>query len=131
MQPVPGGARVLGLLLLGGSLGTVARYAVSAALARPGFPWGTATVNFVGSVALGLLMFGGALRGVVSAEARLFVGVAFLGAFTTMSTFAFETAAFMDDGRWGNAALNFLLNPVACIGGALVGRAVARWAWGA
>jgi CrcB protein len=68
------------------------------------FPWGTFTVNILGSFVLGLL------TGVTDRTTTLLVGVGFCGAFTTYSTFAAETIALAASGHRGKALLNVVLN---------------------
>lgn len=81
-------------------------------------PWGTFTVNVLGSFVLGLL------TGVGNQTIALLVGVGFCGAFTTYSTFAAETTALAASGHRGKAALNVVLNLgaglLAAVGGALL-----------
>lgn len=81
-------------------------------------PWGTFTVNILGSFVLGLL------TGVGNQTIALLVGVGFCGAFTTYSTFAAETTALAASGHRGKAALNVVLNLgaglLAAVGGALL-----------
>jgi len=81
-------------------------------------PWGTFTVNVLGSFVLGLL------TGVGSQTIALLVGVGFCGAFTTYSTFAAETTALAASGHRGKAVLNVVLNLgaglLAAVGGALL-----------
>lgn len=92
-----------------GALGTLARYAVSGLGARwqtGGFPSGTLVVNALGCLLFGLLWALGEHRLVIATETRLIVTAGFLGAFTTFSTFAFETARLLQDSRLGLAVLN-------------------------
>jgi CrcB protein len=71
--------------------------------AGTGMPWGTFAINLVGSFVLGLAtQFASVLP--VSPELRGLVTVGFCGAFTTFSTFMFETATLLQDGEWGRAA---------------------------
>jgi len=81
-------------------------------------PWGTFTVNVLGSFVLGLL------TGVGNQTIALLVGVGFCGAFTTYSTFAAETTALAASGHRGKAVLNVVLNLgaglLAAVGGALL-----------
>lgn len=116
-------------IALAGALGTLARYGVqrgAVALLGPAFPWGTLAVN-----ALGCLIFGyawsraeqiGALPPTVAGP--LLIG--FLGAFTTFSTFAFETVQLQQRSGWGPAAANLLLNQVLGIGLFVLGLVLAR-----
>lgn len=114
--------RILGLLLAGGALGVLARYYAGGLLNKPNFPFGTTFVNVVGSFLIGLFMFAGFAQGYFSNDARLFFVVGFLGCFTTMSSFAYESVALMDDGQFLRASIYFLLNPIACIAGAYLAR---------
>jgi CrcB protein len=96
---------------LGGALGAIARYWVSGLVARlsgqHAFPWGTLTVNVAGAFVLGVLM-GATVSGriVVHPTFRTFVAVGLLGAFTTFSTFAYETLEAMRAGDVRFAVLN-------------------------
>lgn len=85
----------------GGSLGTVARYAVSQLVdvSAGGFPWATFSVNLSGSFALGLVLALVLERFPPSLYLRAFVATGFLGAYTTYSTFAVETVVLVKDGR--------------------------------
>ncbi len=85
---------------LGGSLGAVLRYFVAGfvqQLAGGLFPWGTLSVNVVGSFLLGAL-YEASMRAVLPPEWRLFWAVGVLGAFTTFSTLSFETLGFFREG---------------------------------
>lgn len=82
------------IVFLGGGLGAMARHAVNVGTARWlgfGFPYGTITVNVVGSLAMGLLVGYLALRGEASQAWRLFLATGFLGGFTTFSAFSLDT----------------------------------------
>jgi len=96
------------LVALGGGLGAVARYQVAGWVLRhtaPGFPWGTLTVNLSGSFLLGLLLpAANPLMHPPSPGAAL-LGVGFLGAFTTFSTFSFDTLSLIRSGKGPRAAL--------------------------
>lgn len=69
------------------------------------FPWGTLTVNIVGSLAMGLLVGWLARYGNASETARLFLAVGVLGGFTTFSSFSMEFALLVQRGTLGLAAL--------------------------
>lgn len=87
------GARTVGLVALGGALGTLARYGASELVpVAPGtFPTTTLLVNVAGSLMLGLLL--GALERTRPRDITLrpLLGVGFLGGFTTFSTLSVET----------------------------------------
>ena len=82
------------LVLLGGGLGSAARYLVAVWMADrfgPFFPWGTLTVNILGSLLIGLLATLADELGSLGPEVRLFLIVGVLGGFTTFSSFSLET----------------------------------------
>lgn len=123
--------RALGILVLGGSLGTLARVLVASWLARPGgFPWATLAVNASGSFALGLFMAAAFVPGRASEAWRLGFAVAFLGAYTTMSAYAYDAVDLAQRGRTALALAHVLGNPllsVLCAAlGVALGRAVAQ-----
>lgn len=100
------------LVAAGGALGAVARFAISQAL-RTSFPWGTTLVNLAGSFALGFFL----LPGDWSHGPRLLLGVGFLGAFTTLSTFSVETVDLLRAGHQARAGAHVALN---ALGGPLL-----------
>ena len=115
---------------LGGALGSVARYACSAAAVRwlgMAFPYGTLIVNVAGSFAIGLLatLVVEDGRHLLGLEARAFVIVGLLGGFTTFSAFSLETLILARGGALGLAALNVALSLVLSFGGAWLGFATA------
>ncbi len=99
-----------------GALGTLARYGLSGLGYRwhaGGFPVGTLLVNGIGCLLFGVLWAFTEHRGGVSSEMRLIVTVGFLGAFTTFSTFAFESAQFLQEARLGMVMLNIAVQNAA------------------
>ena len=111
------------LVALGGAVGAACRYLVDLGVtARFGdrLPWGTLTVNLLGSAAFGLLVGVSALT--PDAWVTL-LGVGFCGAFTTASALAWETLALVERGRPSRALANLGLSVV--IGLALAGAGVA------
>ncbi len=98
------------LVGLGGFVGAIARFLVgrwSGVLFDTRFPLGTFVINISGSFLLGVLGTLVAERVWPNPDAlRLALGIGFLGAFTTFSTFEFETHALLEDGSWLLAALN-------------------------
>jgi len=102
------------LVALGAAVGAPLRYVVDRVVQRrtdSAFPWGTLTVNLAGSLLLGLLL-GGAAAGGVSEAVLLAVGVGLCGAFTTYSTFGYETARLVGDGSSWLALANALVSVV-------------------
>jgi CrcB protein len=98
------------LVGLGGFVGANARFVVArvvGAAFETTFPLGTFVINVSGSFLLGVLGTIVAQRVMPNSESmRLALGVGFLGAFTTFSTFEFETHALFDDGSWLTATTN-------------------------
>jgi fluoride exporter len=98
------------LVGLGGFIGANARFVVArlvGAMFETKFPLGTFVINVSGSFLLGILGTIVAQRVMPNSESmRLALGVGFLGAFTTFSTFEFETHALFDDGSWLTATTN-------------------------
>lgn len=116
-------------IALAGAMGTLARYGLGGLVQRflpAAFPWGTLTVNLVGSFAFGLVWGLAVERGLISGEARLIILVGFMGAFTTFSTFMFETGQFMRDSQWLLAAGNLLAQNLLGLVALFLGWALAR-----
>jgi fluoride exporter len=92
---------------VGGAVGALARYGLSGwvqAAYGGVFPLGTLTVNVVGSFVLGFGMQSMEVLP-VSAPVRAMLAIGFLGAFTTFSTFSYETVMLLRDGDWPRATL--------------------------
>lgn len=81
------------LIGLGGFVGAVLRYLIGGWIQNSfiSFPLGTLGVNFIGSFCLSLVMYLSEYRGVFTEETRIFLTIGLLGAFTTMSTFGYES----------------------------------------
>ncbi len=119
--------KTLVFIALGGAVGALCRYEFGRWIhswAGSGFPWGTFSVNLAGSFALGFalrliehLAFTDAVRGLVA--------LGFLGAFTTFSTFSYETALLINSGRWERATVYSLGSVLLGLVGVLAGLALA------
>lgn len=122
----------LAYVALGGALGALARYGISGwVYDRMGesFPWGTLVVNLVGCLALGLVIRWLQVSA-VSPEVRPFLTIGVLGAFTTFSTFSYETVALLQEGQWLRAGLyvggSVALGLIAMVAGIALATAFAR-----
>jgi CrcB protein len=98
----------LALLMLAAAVGAPLRYVVDQAIQQrfPGaFPAGTLTINVSGSLLLGLLTGLAAHHG-LAPQAVTVLGTGLLGAYTTFSTFSYETIRLLEDGAVAEATLN-------------------------
>jgi fluoride exporter len=121
------------LIAIGAIFGANARFLVSTwAANRIGvdFPYGTLLVNASGSCLMGLLLTLLAGQFGIDADARALLATGFLGAYTTFSTFAYETAALIRQGSLRLACVNALGSIAVGIAGATVGIALAVWLGG-
>jgi len=101
---------------IGGFVGAVARYGIAVWIGQRwgrSFPLGTFVINVSGSFLIGLLMTLMAERFTENPQWRLLLVVGFLGAYTTFSTFEYETGALLKDGEWLFAGLNVVLSVIA------------------
>jgi CrcB protein len=115
---------VTGLVLvgLGGVAGALARHSLGRRVERHTLD--TLAVNVLGSFVLGAL-----LAAPVPESLLLLAGTGFCGAFTTFSTFAFETVRLAEAGDPGRAAANAAVNLAGAVGAVLLGGALAGVAW--
>jgi CrcB protein len=119
------------LVFAGGAVGAPARYLVDRLIqARRDavFPLGTFAVNITGSLVLGLLA-GAARRAGLSHEVTLLAGTGFCGAFTTYSTFGFETIRLLEEGSLFEAAANTVASLTLGLAAATGGLALTALLW--
>ena len=101
-------------LLAGGAVGAPSRYLLDGYIqSRTGgaYPWGTFAINAAGSLLLGILT-GLALEHGLSPTTELVLGTGFCGAFTTFSTFVFETVRLAEEGASNEALRNIATNVI-------------------
>jgi len=116
-------------IALGGATGACLRYFLSQLMLQwfgKGFPFGTLLVNIVGSFFLGFLyslLEHGQLE---AALWRTTIGIGFLGALTTFSTFSVDTLMLFQQGLWLKAALNVTLNILCCLFAAWLGTQIVK-----
>jgi CrcB protein len=130
-QAIIGGMTTQNLIFmaLAGGAGALCRYGLSGVVQRlvgERFPAGTLVVNLLGCLLFGLIWGWLEGRAGFSPQTRLVVLTGFMGAFTTFSTFAFETAGLLQGGQWLAAALNVGAQTVAGVVLVLIGMSVAQ-----
>lgn len=114
---------------LAGAAGTIARYLLSGVIQRnvtTTFPLGTAAVNIIGCLFFGLLWAIVENRLSITGQMRMVIFVGFFGAFTTFSSFVFETGQLLDESQWIWAAGNVLFQNVIGLVCVLTGLAVGK-----
>lgn len=98
----------IALLIVFGAAGTLARYGLQGLVQErtgPGFPSGTLSVNLIGCLLLGIVGEYALAHLAFRPEWRIGITVGFFGAFTTFSTFSYETVRMVQDGEWRAAAI--------------------------
>jgi CrcB protein len=117
------------LVAVFGAAGAVSRYAIDGWIARSTggqFPWGTFVINIAGAFALGVVVALTTERLLPNPGWRVALGIGFLGAFTTFSTYAYETVRLAEDGAIGLALANAIGMVVLGLAAAALGLAVGR-----
>lgn len=119
------------LVFIGGGIGAALRHSVNVSAARflgTGFPWGTFTVNILGSLLMGLVAAWFAFRGEVglSQHARLLLTTGVLGGFTTFSAFSLDVALLWERGAPLLAAVYVLASLLLSIAALFAGLWVVR-----
>lgn len=114
-------------IALGGLAGTLSRYGLEGWIqsrSGAGFPLGTLTVNLTGSLILGFILRVATGAAVISPDLRAGLTIGFCGAFTTMSTFSYESVALLRDGDYVRAALYMSVTIAGCVTAVVVGSAL-------
>ncbi|MGY8813309.1 MAG: fluoride efflux transporter CrcB [Gammaproteobacteria bacterium] len=113
----------------GGALGALLRYWMSTQMHNifgRDFPYGTLSVNVIGSVAIGMLYVVSVERFTANVELRAGLMIGLLGAFTTFSSFSLETLTLIQSGQQFKAVLNVILSVTLCLIGCWVGMAMGK-----
>jgi CrcB protein len=106
------------VIAAGGALGALLRYGMSQSVYRclgRDFPYGTLAVNLLGSFLIGVAVVLIVERMLLPELWRTALIIGFLGAFTTFSTFSFETLALFEDGQMVKALLNIGVSVILCL----------------
>jgi CrcB protein len=117
------------IVSIGAIVGANARWIISRCAAKllgPVFPYGTLIINLTGSLIVGFFITWTTERVLADPRWRLLIVVGFCGAFTTFSSFAFETMAYFEQGQWALMVANIFGNNLLCLGAVLAGMALAR-----
>ncbi|MDC0612217.1 fluoride efflux transporter CrcB [Vibrio sp.] len=115
---------ILSFVALGGAFGACSRYLISELcvfLFGRGFPYGTLTVNVLGSFIMGLLVSAFQSQFLAAEPWRQLIGLGFLGALTTFSTFSMDNVLLLQQGAFLKMGLNILLNVILSITAAWIG----------
>jgi len=116
-------------LAAAGALGTLARYGLAGVAQRlhnGQFPWGTLVVNALGCLLFGFVWGLAEHRSLVSNQTRSVVLIGFMGAFTTFSTYVFETHQMLRDSEWLVAGCNFTAQNILGLACIFLGTVAAR-----
>ena len=115
-------------IAIGGVAGTLARYFLQGWIQPRSsvFPLGTLVINIAGSLALGFIIRLATGSTVVSPELRAGLTIGFCGAFTTMSTFSYESMALLGDGEYVRAGLYMGGTIVGCVVAVVIGIVLAE-----
>lgn len=100
--------RTVWAVAVGAAAGGVARYYLGSMIQQRfgfGFPWGTLCINVSGSLLLGVFVRYAIATPAMSLELRALLTTGFCGGYTTFSTYSFETAMLLEEGRYERAAL--------------------------
>jgi CrcB protein len=121
-------------ICLAGAVGTGARYLLEGWILRltgPAFPWGTLTVNVLGSFLIGAILQVALTVEGFSPTLRLALTTGLMGGFTTYSTFNYETLLYFEDGARWLGVLNLGGTVLSCLVAGTLGVLAGRWLAGA
>ena len=117
------------LVAIGSGIGGALRFWISSLtqkLLPAYFPYGTLTVNLLGSFILGIIIFGFDDRELLSSNIKLILTIGFCGGFTTFSTFSFETFSLIKNAEFFLAGFNIVSNLLLTIAGVYIGYLISK-----
>ena len=121
------------LIGMGGFMGALLRYGVSGFIQNWSksiqFPYGTLVVNLLGCLLIGALSQVAETRGVISSEARSFIFIGLLGAFTTFSAFGNDTVSLFREGENFLSFINIGLHLVLGLSAVWLGQILVAQPW--
>jgi CrcB protein len=123
-RPAPSSMKVV-LIAIAGAAGALTRYGIATAIGVRSFPWATLAINLTGSFLLGTLITAGIHRGWPE-NVVIPLSIGFLGAYTTFSTFSYETFTLGRADRFVSAALYVAVSVTGGILAACAGYLLAK-----
>ncbi len=117
------------IISLGAMLGANARYWIGNVVARKlgaSFPYGTLIINITGSLLLGFFLTLATERLSLDPRWRLLIAVGFLGAYTTFSTYTYESLSLIQSGQWALGIFNSLGSVILGVGAVGLGIYLAK-----
>lgn len=122
---------ILLLVGIGGFIGAILRYLVSGWIQNgiSYFPLGTLSVNVIGSFFLSVILYLTENKGVFSEETRIFLTIGMLGAFTTMSTFSYESFRLLEGKETLYLSINIIATVLLTLFAVLLGKIFVLSVW--
>ncbi len=119
------------LIGIGGFIGAILRFLISGWIQNgvATFPLGTLGVNFIGSFILSLILYSSEYKGFFTEETRIFLAIGVLGAFTTMSTFSYESFKLLEEKEIFPLSVNIIGTVVLTLFAIYLGKMVVINIW--
>ena len=103
------------IVALSGAFGSLLRYSALKWVGSYNFPWGTLSVNVIGSFIMGLMFVLIAEKGLINPALKPYIMTGFLGAFTTFSAFSLDAFQLIESGQIVSALLYIVGSVVLCV----------------
>jgi fluoride exporter len=115
------------LVGIGGFIGAILRYVLGGWIQNSfvNFPVGTLVINTTGSFFLGLIMYLSEYQGLFEDKTRIFLTIGIIGAFTTLSTFGYESFRLLDDSKLVLMTINVVSTVLLSMLAVYIGKIVA------